>query len=283
MSIPRILFIGKIHREEFRLVYENLPEVYRRNAAVTEEIPREMAEEPDVILLLQSFPGEYSPEEAAFLRERFPVTPILAILGSWCDGEERSGTPLAGIPRMPWTAWIMSAPRELEMFSHGKLSLFSLPATLSAEDGFSWRAEMERKRGESFFSQEMAAFCRNKEEPRRVFIYSAEMEQAETLREIFAQDSVLRHVTSCMIFTDFNARSVTAPDFVLADFSDFRSETKLAFSALRKRYPDAACFAFCEFPRAEQWRWLEELGVKGIFAKPFHLPDFVYQFSRAFQ
>ena len=280
---PRILFVGNIRREEFQLIREKLPECFCERAVARESISEVIFSEEDsafdFIFLFQAFPGEFSPEDVEKLRGNFPITPIFVILGSWSEGEERNGEPLGNVPRIHWADWITSAPRELSAFARGEMSVFSLPATLTPEDGFLCRAELERKRSAEFFAgfspHEMADFCRKKKEPISVFIYSAELEQAEVLQEIFLKDETLRHITKCTVFSDFSARSVTAPDFLLVDLSEFSAETKKAFLTLKKYYPHAACFVFCEFPRAEHWWWLEEQGVRGIFRKPFWIPDFV--------
>ena len=284
---PRILFVGKTHRDEFQLIWEKLPECFRRWVVTRESIfggDVIFSEEEsifDFIFLFQSFPGEFLLEDVERLRENFPVTPISVILGSWCEGEERNGEPLGNIPRFHWAEWITSAPRELSAFGRGEMSVFSLPATLTPEDGFLWRAELERKREDlsSVFSpNDPAEFCRKKKEPISIFIYSTELEQAEVFQGVFQKDETLRHITKCVLFSDFSARSLTSPEFLLVDFSEFSSKTENAFLALKKYYPRATCFVFCEFPRVEHWRWLEEHGARWIFRKPFWVSDFRYYF-----
>lgn len=286
MSTPplNILFVGDAAREEFRLVWERLPERFRACAAVKPGIPEVLAESADdagaagVILLFQSFPGEFLPEEVERLRRHFPLAPVAVIYGSWCEGEARNGKPVADAVRFHWAEWVTAGPRELEAFSREKLSVFSLPVTLSPEERFLWRGEMEKKRNDASderFLQDMAAdFCRKKREPLSVFVFSPEVEQAETLAGMFRADETLRHVLKCTHFADFQAGSVTPPDFVLADFPEFSDGACEAFQALKKRYPRAAFFVFCEFPRITHWRWLERCGVRYIFRKPFMLPDF---------
>lgn len=282
-----ILFVGDAGREEFRLVWERLPARFQACAAVKAGIQEVLAEDgsfaddadaPGVILLFQSFPGEFLSAEVERLRRRFPLAPVAVIYGSWCEGETRSGKPVADAARFHWAEWVTAGPRALDALSRGELSVFSLPVTLSPEERFLWRRELEKKRNagqESGFLQDAAAdFCREKREPLSVFVFSPEVEQAEMLACVLRADETLRHAVKCTHFADFHAGSVTPPDFVLADFPEFTDGAREAFRALKKRYPRAVFFVFCEFIRVTQWRWLERQGVHHIFRKPFILSDF---------
>ncbi len=292
----RILFVGDAQREEFQLVWERLSEYFQTAAALKMDIQEVLADfpeadgnaesaemtAPDVILFLQSFPGEFLQEEVELLRRRFPLAPVAVIYGSWCEGEQRTGKPVTDVPRFHWAQWVMGGPRELEAFFRGELSVFSLPVTLSLEERFLWRDTLEKTRNdaapERFLHEEAAEFCRNKKEPLSVFVYSPEVEQADVLMNLFRKDETLRHMLKCTHFADFHDAALTPPDFVLADFVEFNAESRDAFLALKRRYPHAVFYVFCEFPRIAHWRWLEQHGVRNIFSKPFPVTDFLVNF-----
>jgi hypothetical protein len=63
---------------------------------------------PEVVLLAQSRPGVNSHREVASLQRRWPLAGFAAILGSWCEGETRTGRLWPGVKRFYWyefAAW----------------------------------------------------------------------------------------------------------------------------------------------------------------------------------
>lgn len=70
-----------------------------------DKIPEEMAPPPDLIVLAQARRHQFSPIDAQRLRARWPATPCVHLLSSWCEGEIRSGIPLEGWVRVYWHRW----------------------------------------------------------------------------------------------------------------------------------------------------------------------------------
>lgn len=56
----------------------------------------------DLILIGQARPGQIDQRGIDRLHAAAPLTPMLAILGTWCEGEMRTGIPWKGIPRFYW-------------------------------------------------------------------------------------------------------------------------------------------------------------------------------------
>jgi hypothetical protein len=84
---------------------------------------------PDWIILAQQRPGEFRPCDVERLMARFPLAACIGLLGSWCEGETRTGRPLPGVHRIFWHQW---QPR-LERFLGGQApdSPQRLPRTAS--------------------------------------------------------------------------------------------------------------------------------------------------------
>ena len=51
---------------------------------------------PDVMVVAQTSPGQFSHAAIDRLRRLAPLARVLGLMGSWCEGEMRSGVPLAG-------------------------------------------------------------------------------------------------------------------------------------------------------------------------------------------
>jgi hypothetical protein len=71
--------------------------------------------DPDLILLVASRPSRFSAAEVESLQRRFPQTRLVALLGSWCEGEIRSGHPWPGVTRIYAHQWQARLPQELEI------------------------------------------------------------------------------------------------------------------------------------------------------------------------
>jgi hypothetical protein len=57
---------------------------------------------PEVIVVAQSRPGAFPPQAIERLRRSAPLAGVIALVGSWCEGETRSGRPAAGVSRLYW-------------------------------------------------------------------------------------------------------------------------------------------------------------------------------------
>jgi hypothetical protein len=96
---------------------------------------------PEMIVLAQSHPGQFCDADVDRLRQLAPLSRILGLLGSWCEGEMRSGQPLAGVVRIYWHQWQARWHRELERASGGRCPSWGLPPTATEEDGLLLEAE----------------------------------------------------------------------------------------------------------------------------------------------
>lgn len=98
-------------------------------------LPAKTAEEmPDLIVLAQARRGEHSPHDVEALRQWFPLAAMVVVYGPWCEGETRSGQPLAGIPRVVIGNWPIAWNRFADEFSREGCSTWHLPTVISAVD-----------------------------------------------------------------------------------------------------------------------------------------------------
>ena len=90
--------------------------------------------EHDLVLILQRYPGEHRPGDLERLRCRLPLARFAVVLGSWCEGEGRSGQPLPGVLRFYWHQWLSAAEEQLRLFREGRNRAWNLPPTAADED-----------------------------------------------------------------------------------------------------------------------------------------------------
>lgn len=65
-------------------------------------MPSQNLREPDVIVLAASRPGMFAEGDLVALRRAVPLSGVVFLLGSWCEGETRTGRPVAGVGRHFW-------------------------------------------------------------------------------------------------------------------------------------------------------------------------------------
>lgn len=138
MSEFVILCVGRTDRSEFRHVLPSLdpwgtvisaPDVPAALATLADQ-----SLTPDVLIIAQSYPGEFVDEQIDRLRRVAPLARLVAVLGTWCEGEMRSGTPWSGAVRIYWHQWRSHCHLELERLRSGRESLWSLPSTACEEE-----------------------------------------------------------------------------------------------------------------------------------------------------
>lgn len=72
---------------------------------------------PELVLLAQARPGVDDPSQLERLRTIAPLTRVVIVAGSWCEGELRTGRPAAGVVRLYWyefASWWRAAVAEWE-------------------------------------------------------------------------------------------------------------------------------------------------------------------------
>ena len=82
---------------------------------------------PDLIVLASSRPGNIRSREVDALRRAAPLAGIVAILGSWCEGETRTGRPAAGVGRVYWYDFPGWWRRQLAAWADGRCPEWALP------------------------------------------------------------------------------------------------------------------------------------------------------------
>jgi hypothetical protein len=74
---------------------------------------------PNLIIVMEDRPGAVSRRQVQSLRRREPLAGILALAGSWCEGEPRTGRPLAGAARLYWYEFPAWWRRQVARWSAG--------------------------------------------------------------------------------------------------------------------------------------------------------------------
>jgi len=137
-----MLLIGDFEQPEFRATADATAEWLARGTVVRRASRLEPALDacqaasdfPDLIVLAQARPGEFDSATLHRLRRWAPLARVIDILGSWCAGESRSGTPLAGVVRLYWHEAPAYLKREFQRQQGGNCPDWGLPVTATEFD-----------------------------------------------------------------------------------------------------------------------------------------------------
>lgn len=213
---------------------------------------------PELLVLLQSHSEQFSEAELLRLRQSMPLTPVVAVLGPWCDGETRSGRPLAAVRRIAWHEWPDRLERELLAWKQGTAGAWSQPATLSDEE---WLLQPD------------ATSLRNHESSRLIAIRSSNRPWSRCLA-----DGLRRFGHSATVLverepTDIHRFAALVDDLILpADpcclAPDYRA------------WQPRPIVALADFPRPHDFRIVQGLGAAMLMAKPLALDELAAQLER---
>jgi CheY-like chemotaxis protein len=133
-----ILLIGDLERHEFRearLAMDACGAVVETAdvaaaCAVLDDEERAF----DLIVLATAYPGQFSDEAVERLRRLSPLSRVVGLLGTWCEGEMRSGHPLPGAIRVYWHQWAQRLEWESARWHDGLRCSWGLPVTAGEEE-----------------------------------------------------------------------------------------------------------------------------------------------------
>jgi len=134
----QVLVIGDAARSEFGKVLDSLQRL--TDLRLVDEVPETTDDDTDLIVFLQSYTKQFSAAAVDSLRRFSPLTPMLVVLGEWCRGELRTGSPLIGPFRVYADEWDET---ELLRFRDGNTSLWTQPPTLGDDEAMLFHANRE--------------------------------------------------------------------------------------------------------------------------------------------
>jgi len=116
-----------------RSEFDNVVDSLRRLTDIrfVDDVPEESESDTDLIVFLQSYTKQFSATAVDRLRRHLPLTPMVVVLGAWCAGEQRTGSPLIGPFRVFADEWDET---ELLRFRDTNASLWMQPPTLGDDE-----------------------------------------------------------------------------------------------------------------------------------------------------
>jgi CheY-like chemotaxis protein len=213
----------------------------------------EMGIPPQLIVLSQSRPGEFSAAAIDRLRRLAPLARFWRVLGSWCEGESRSGHPPAGCLNSYAHQWSPRWAHELAAARAGTAPAWALPVTLSNEERALVAVEpLVRRAG-------LIAICSRAASAAGVLV-----------------DVCRRAGYSTRVVQEHRPWHIPQATAIVWDTEPHCIIDRTAVDRIRQSAPTAALVALVNFPRPDDRHLAARAGVTAVVSKPYQVQDLLH-------
>jgi DNA-binding NarL/FixJ family response regulator len=262
MSEISTLLIGEIDRPEFsgvRATMQSLGAICLR-AEVEGAIQALEADEvvPDVIVTAQSFPGQLSSEQTDRLTRLAPLSRIVRLLGSWCEGEARSGQPPPAAVRVYWHQWDVRARRELRRLIEDQCPSWGLPVTATDEERLLQSSSQQLQLRHGIVAIRACGFA----------------------MEDWLSAACRERGYSTVRLRSPNYTPIEGANAAIFDAMDLEGDELDQLRNLVEALSDTPIIVLLDFPRIEDHRRAIAAGATAVLSKPVYLDDLFWQLER---
>ena len=268
MSEISVLLVGDAERSEFReasATLDALGHVTRvANTALAETALRDGRLVPEVIVLAQAYPAQFSHASVDRLRRLAPLARILGMMGSWCEGEMRTGKPWPAALRIYWHQWTARCTQQFDFMRRDECSAWGLPITATEEEQLLMAAErpIEPRQGL------IALFTRRYE-----------------MEDWLSAACRARRYSTVWLRPPRPAR-IDGATAAIFDGSDCRGDELAALKRLATtlgplpRIEAVPVIALLDFPRIEDQQRALSAGAAALMSKPTRVDDLFWQLDQ---
>ncbi len=250
MASPRVLLSGDYWHADFR-------DLIARMTIPTTLTPLDKLKVDDtqrfsIILIAQSRSNQFDQSIIDSIVASNPLTPVVMLLGSWCEGERRSDRPVEGVKRVFWHQWQGRFKDFSRQMRADGVSVWHAPATeTDADRVLTIRHNVGFKTG---FVIGISA--QNKQ------TYDA---LAQGVDAIGGKPKWVERVSWINLTASATAICIDA------DSLDAALERRIKW--LQNKLSHAPMVVLMNFPRRQEVEQLNKLGVGAVVSKPFELND----------
>jgi hypothetical protein len=251
----KILITGDYTHRDFKNLVTGIDAVILAPFNEALQTSTALCSELGLVVIAQSFPGQFSATEIEKLQGHFQMVPVIAVLGSWCEGETRSGKPWPGVVRVYWHQWLGRIDLFRRQLETANFTLWHQPATSTLAD----RVLRFDK-----------AQPLNTPHQRKVGISANTSGQAEMLEDVLKE---LGFASFWIELASDQQPNLGQPDLICVDANQLGQPLKLRLDWLSDKFSGIPRIVFCNFPRANEVEELMSWNVSRIVSKPFELQD----------
>lgn len=258
---PSVLLTGDYQTSEFdeavTWLNDRAKVIFRSDMAAAARYLESAAADPLLLVIAQSYPDQFSAGQVEQLHQRAPLSRLAALLGSWCEGEYRSGRPWPGVIRLYWHQFRSRVARWLDCASW-PCDVFLPRTSTIAEQLNDYVSSEERMRNEGLIVVRTKRFSD----------FDA---LAESLRQVGFGAVWLRD----LLWQDVRGATAVIWD---GGHCNWSQETHLDEVSNLSRI--APVIALLDFPRQEDVRLVRRAGAAGIASRPFVIDELLIQINR---
>ena len=257
---PAVLFIGKAGHREFFDALECLRGqgelVVQSTVGAAVTWLKASGLQPATVVLGTARRGEHSVQELLELERQVPLANMIALVGSWCEGETRSGKPANGWRRVYWHQFPRCAASEL-MVGHRQTAggeesrPLRLPKTITENE----RALALSKRALPAGQGRIAINTRRQVDYEAL----ANACQAAGYGTCWCQDACVEIIAEATC--------------VLWDRRGLQGNDLLELTSWREQWGELPVIATIGFPRTQDYQLVSQGIVQEIVGKPFLLGE----------
>ncbi|MEM9412926.1 MAG: hypothetical protein AAGA30_17575 [Planctomycetota bacterium] len=215
----------------------------------------------DAVVVALSRRDRYSAVQLESLVHQFVNTPVIALCGSWCEGEMRSGDPVPGMIRVYWHQWAGRLDSYLEQLKTNVPHSWLLPKIANEADRVSVDSSTPIKLE---LSESTIGISATSEEGYQLLRTALDDRQRHSFW-IEQEDSVSRHALAA----------------ICIEANSFDEAVKNRVRELRFSYPSTPVVLVMNFPRRADFEKAAEFGIHDIVSKPFQLKDLQFAIWRS--
>lgn len=257
---PKILVTGDYWHRDFKQFLSGFDAV---TLVPMDKILNLSSESIDLVVVAQSRRDQYSIGSIEMIQTQFGTTPVVAVLGSWCEGELRSGNPWPGVHRVYWHQWSGRFETFVEQLRKNGITNWHAPRTSSVADQIQLpRAKVAESRIQY------------------VGISSWTQSNFEFLQDAIGQ---LGWRSRWVERSTWDASTNQVFDPICIDADSYTPDVDKRLNWLRSEFPTAAFVMVLNFPRPQDITELSGRGILQVVSKPFELNDLKTAIIRAFR
>lgn len=275
MLFPQLIaIIGDVNRREFREVLETARETtetraFRDLKSLSDWVGNStFLPRIDLGILLHSYPGEHREQELLRLQGNYPITPFVSVLGSWCEGEMRTGKPLPVHSRFYWYEWASRGAKEFHNWTRGGFSSFHFPTTFGKEEEIHF-LQTHRRTG---FVEPPSSDTNS---PLGVVVSLQSPNCPDREMNLLLAEILKNNGYSVQGWNSGELEEKSGsenPLCLLADIgAEFSPSLSEQLTRLRKFFPHATVLLFFNGPRIEEYDTFLRIAADHVFSKPFEL------------
>ena len=212
------------------------------------------AREPryQVVVIAQPRRGQFEAKKLEQLAEQFAHIPIVLLCGSWCEGETRSGSPVAGIIRIYWHQWRGRFQNFQRQLRTHRIGCWHLPRIASLSDQI--QADNFKIDSETVLP--------------KIGISTLNHETFSMLSEVLGK-------TNSVWIAPSDCDELRQSDFsvICVEANSLTQQTVQRIEELQLHFPVTPLVLVLNFPRRSEFQLAARLGIFEIVSKPFQLSD----------